>query len=337
MIIQREKRIGETRYALVQGKLGAVEYHLERQSLLGRPRAGDIFDARVSSMDKAISAAFLDLGNGPDGFLNFTLAENAPRLREGMMIRVEILRESEAEKGPVVKFLSVCEEGQPARVSGDVLEDILTSRYPNAKVVDTSIEGFDMCRERDFAMGEGGVLTIEPTRAVTAIDVDTHISGKKRDVAIAAAKTSARLARLFGLGGLVLIDFPNLRKKNERQQCWTALSNALDNDPAITKIAPMSRFGTVEFARQKSGQSLAQMQLDRHGLPTAETTALDGLNRLIAEGRVNAGAQLTLYMPQAARDWLTASKLDLTAQVSEKIGARFKIETGPLIDVASDR
>ncbi len=337
MIIQREKRIGETRYALVQGKLGAVEYHLERDSAAGRPRAGDIFDARVTSMDKAISAAFLDLGNGPNGFLNFTLAENAPRLREGLMIRVQILREAEAEKGPVVKFLSVSEADKSARVSGDTLEDILTARYPNAKVTDTHIEGFDMCREREFAMGEGGVLTIEPTRAVTAIDVDTHISGKKRDVAMAAAKTAARFVRLFGIGGLVLVDFPSLRKKNERQQCWTALSNALDNDPAVTKIAPMSRFGTVEFTRQKSGQSLTQMQLDRHGLPTAETKALDGLNRLIAEGRANAGAQLTLYMPPAARDWLASSKLDLTAQVSEKIGARFKIETGPIIDVASDR
>jgi len=337
MIIQREKRIGETRYALVQGKLGAVEYHLERDSQMGRPRSGDVFDARVTSMDKAISAAFLDLGDGPDGFLNFTLAENAPRLREGMMIRVKILREAEAEKGPVLKFLSVSGADKPARVSGDSLEDILTARYPNAKLVDTQIEEFDMCREREFAMAEGGVLVIEPTRAVTAIDVDTHISGKKRDVAIAAAKTSARLVRLFGIGGLISVDFPNLRKKNERQQCWKTLSDALGNDPAVTKIAPMSRFGTVEFTRQKSGQTLAQMQLDKFGQPTAESLALDGLNRLIREGRTNSGAQLTLYLPQAAQDWLAKTQLNLIDAVTERLGARFRIETGPIIDVASDR
>ncbi|WP_017930265.1 ribonuclease E/G [Robiginitomaculum antarcticum] len=337
MIIQRERRIGEIRYALVKGKAGAVEYHLFRDSQAGYPRAGDIFNARVTTLDKSLSAAFLDLGFGPAGFLNFTLATNAPRLREGMMIRAEILREAEAEKGPVVKFTGRSDADKTGRISGTSVEDELIARYPNAKITDTVIEGFDISREREFAISQGGTLTIEPTRAVTAIDVDTNTGGQKRDVAIAAAKSAARLVRLFNIGGLILIDFPGLRKKNERDQSWKALSTALDNDPATTKIAPMSRFGTVEFTRQKSGQSLIQMQLDRFGQLTPETLALDGLNRLIRESRVHGGAQLTLYLPQAAMDWLSKNEIDWNDAVTERIGARFRLELGPAIDIASDR
>lgn len=331
-----EERIGETRAALYKGK-SCLELFLTRRSEGLRPSAGDIFSGRVRSVDSALSAAFLDLGDDQPGFLNFSAAPGAPRFREGQMLRVRVTREAEGDKGPILSYIEVSEAETPARETGEDIISRLKGMYPDLEVTQAAVPDFLGAIEPDVALKGGGSITIERTRAITAIDVDTGAAQQKRGVAIAAAKEAARQIRLRGIGGLILIDFPNLRKKKDRDDTWQCLVDNFEGDPRAVKLAPFSRFGTVELSRAKTGRSLSEIMLNRHGLPTPETQALEGLARLVREGRASGGAQLELMLPKAGYDWLMSDKIDWKAQLNNEIGARYSVAIGDGIDVRADR
>ena len=336
MKIVISESIGETRAAVYDGKK-CVELHLARASEARRAFPGDIYSGRVRTVDTSLSAAFVDLGSGPQGFLNFSLAPGAPRFREGQMLRVSVTREAEGEKGPILSFIEMSDAEDARREKGGNLKSRLLARFEDAQMTDGEIPDFDAAIERDVALKAGGSISIEPTKAVCAIDVDTGMGGNKKSVSIAAAKEAARQVRLRGIGGLILIDFPNMRAKKDRDDVWQTLVDNFANDPNAVKIAPMSRFGTVEISRARPHRSLMEMMTDRYGQPTAETLALQGIARLVAEGKASGGAQLELTLPRAAYDWATRNKELWEPQLSEKIGARFTVSLGEKLDVKADR
>ncbi|MEE9348106.1 MAG: ribonuclease E/G [Robiginitomaculum sp.] len=338
MKIILQPRIGETRAAIFDGKK-CVELHLSRDSEARRAHPGDVYSGRIRSVDSSLSAAFVDLGepSEPQGFLNFSLAPGAPKFREGQMVRVSVAREAEERKGPILSFIEMSDAEDASRERGGSLKSRLLEKFPDAEVAEGEISGFDAAIERDVALKGGGSLSIEPTRAVCAIDVDTGLGGSKKTVSLAAAKEVARQVRLRGIGGLILIDFPNMRQKKDRDDIWRCLVDNFDNDPFMVKIAPMSRFGTVEISRTKPARSLMAMSCDRYGQATPETTALRGLAMLEAEGRASGGAQLELSLPKPAHDWLETHKQIWQDGLTDRLGARFKIAIADSLHVSRDR
>ena len=103
----------------------------------------------------------------------------------------------------------------------------------------------------------GGSLIIEPTAALTAIDVNG--AGRPLEVDLAAAREVARQLRLRRIGGTVVIDFVDLESKRDRARLHAALRQALADDPATVQLYPMSPLGLVELSRQRLGPSLAEL------------------------------------------------------------------------------
>ncbi len=336
MKIVMSERIGETRAAVYDGKK-CVELHLARVSEARRAFPGDVFSGRVTAVDTSLSAAFLDLGSGPQGFLNFSLAPGAPKFREGQMLRVSVTREAEAGKGPIMAFIEMSDATDPRREKGGNLKSRLLARFEDAEITDGDIPDFNAAIERDVPLKGGGSISVEPTKAVCAIDVDTGMGGNKKKVSLAAAKEAARQIRLRGIGGLILIDFPNMRAKKDRDDVWQTLADNFENDPNAIKVAPMSRFGTVEISRAKPHRSLPEMMTDRFGQPTAETLALQGIARLAVEGAASGGAKLELSAPRHVLDWLERNQDLWHKDLTDKIGARFSISVGEKLDVKADR
>lgn len=331
-----DKAVGETRAAVFEGKT-LVELYVRRWSEQGLPRAGDIFCGRITRIEQRMDAAFVDLGNGPDGFLKFTNAVGAPRLAEGRYIHVLITRDAEVGKGPVLKFHAAADGERAGPVKARSLEDLLIDRFPGAKVDYAAVSAVDEAVEVEIAIPGGGDIAIERTRALTAIDVDKGYALSGFDVSLGAATLIASQIRLRGLGGLFVIDFPNLRQVKQREKLYAAMQDAFAGDPNVVKIAPMSRFGTVELTRAKTVASLDETLMDDRGEPTVETTALLGLRRLEREGRESAGAQLVLTVPQAAYDWLLADSIGWRDAMTERLGARFTLAAGDAVDVSADR
>jgi ribonuclease E/ribonuclease G len=103
----------------------------------------------------------------------------------------------------------------------------------------------------------GGSLIIEPTEALTVIDVNAGSDSNILSVNIAAVSEVARQLRLRHIGGIVVIDFISMAKPRDRDRVMAALDAALADDPAQTHILPMSAFGLVEMTRERRSPGLA--------------------------------------------------------------------------------
>ncbi|MEE9272755.1 MAG: ribonuclease E/G [Robiginitomaculum sp.] len=327
-----EEAIGETRAAVLY-KNRPIEYYVRRWSERSKPRAGDVFSGRVTSIDKTLMAAFVELGAGPQGLFSFTQNNKAPRITEGQMLRVQILRESEAGKGPLLGFVELSGEKKPTKEKCKTLKEMIRGRYKDIKFINKPVDDLERATETEVSLMGGGFFYIEHTRAGTMIDVDTGGAGSKTEIGMRAAQKIAHQVRLRGIGGLVLVDFPNVRKHKDREMIWKTLNESFIGDPDNVKIAPFSRFGTVEFTRTRRGSILAHVLNDKFGRETAETIALQGLRRLDIEAQVQGGAKLKLELPKRAYEWLENGVIDWKMPLTAKFGARFSVKIGPKIDV----
>lgn len=328
--------IGETRAAVWEGKT-LVELYVRRWTDAGQPRRGDRFSGRVRRIEKSLGAAFIDLGTEPHGFLKFTTAPNAPRFTEGQRVEVEITREAEAGKGPVVAYICKAESDKVGRLSGDDLKAFIGKRFEGITFEEASVGTLTDAVETELSIPMGGTITIERTRALTAIDIDSGIATSPFEVAKAACPLIARQLRLRGIGGLVAIDFPNLRQRKQREQIVETLTNAFADDPNMVKIAPLSRFGVIEMTRSRLGPSLDETIADKFGDLTIETQALESLRQLEREGRVSPGAQLEMSVPEPVFAWLESGFIEWKAPLTDRIGARFSVKPGAKFSITADR
>ena len=108
----------------------------------------------------------------------------------------------------------------------------------------------------------GGYLVIDPTEAMTVIDVNSgKFTGKKSGAESTflqlnreAAREIARLLRLRGVGGIVIIDFVDMESDESRAAVAQALRDALRDDPVKTVIHGFTALGLMELTRKKSGE-----------------------------------------------------------------------------------
>lgn len=331
-----DQAIGETRAAVFEGSK-PVELFVHRDSNRDRPVAGDRFAGRVRHIEKSLGAAFIDLGCQPDGFLKFTNSPQAPRLAEGLRIEVDVIREAEDGKGPLVQYIQLAPDSRPGRISGQSLPAFIQARYPGIELKDAPIDQWLEAVDEHVSLPGGGAITIEKTRALWAIDIDSGTSASPFNVAKAAMPIIAAQLRLRGIGGLICIDVPNLRQRRQRDEIFSALEAACEPDPNIIKVAPMSRFGVIEMTRSRTGRSLDEILKDPSGEFSVETMALEAFRRLEREGRLNPGAKLTATVTQNVYDWMLQTDLDWRQDLTDKLGARFEFEVGVRFDVRGDR
>lgn len=105
----------------------------------------------------------------------------------------------------------------------------------------------------------GGYLVIQPTEALTVIDVNTGkaISGKKPteetffNINLEAAEEIAKQLRLRNFSGIIIIDFIDMQKDRNKELLISCLSKWIEKDPVKTVFVDMTRLNLVEITRQK--------------------------------------------------------------------------------------
>lgn len=113
--------------------------------------------------------------------------------------------------------------------------------------------------EKRVWLKSGGFLIIEPTEALTVIDVNSgkNISNSRdRDtlflhINLEAAKEIAKQIRLRNYSGIIIIDFIDMEGKEHQQQLMEEFENMLAEDSVKTKLVDMTRLGLVEVTRHK--------------------------------------------------------------------------------------
>ena len=175
----------------------------------------------------------------------------------------------------------------------------------------------------------GGSIAIEPTRALTAIDVDvgerkgSEAKRVTRQANLAALGVAARVLRLKGLGGLVVFDMAG--RGHDGAALMAAARAAFNPDNPGVSIGPISRFGTIELTVPRRTRPVTDILTDASGRISARTLAQRLVRRLEAEGRASPGGQLSGRCAPAVAE---AAK-PVLALLSARIGARFEVSADP--------
>ncbi len=119
--------------------------------------------------------------------------------------------------------------------------------------------------QRTVPLASGGEIVIEETEALTAIDVNTggH-KGARKDAKnfivncnLEAAREAARQIRLRNIGGLVVLDFIDMKNKRDRKAVLDVMRGEMAKDKAKCHILPISQLGIMQMSRQRHEESKA--------------------------------------------------------------------------------
>lgn len=117
---------------------------------------------------------------------------------------------------------------------------------------------------RQVWLKSGGYICIDETEALVAIDVNTgrHKSQKDLETTIVqtnleAADEICRQLRLRNIGGLIVIDFIDMRSRADQQKVTNRMREGVKRDKAKTRILPISQLGLMEMTRQRHSESMA--------------------------------------------------------------------------------
>lgn len=112
---------------------------------------------------------------------------------------------------------------------------------------------------KTVTMRNGSYLVIEHTEAMHVIDVNSGSKNLRGDTLeenalktnMVAAEEIARQLRLRDMGGIIVIDFIDLKKADNKKKLHQHLKEAMATDLAKHSILPMSRFGLIQITRQR--------------------------------------------------------------------------------------
>jgi ribonuclease G len=116
---------------------------------------------------------------------------------------------------------------------------------------------------RQVMLKGGGYIVIDETEALVAIDVNTgrHKGGKDQEqtiykVNMEAAEEIARQLRLRNMGGLIVLDFIDMKSRRDQQAVYQKIKEGLRRDKAKTHVLPISQLGLLEMTRQRHSESV---------------------------------------------------------------------------------
>ena len=149
---------------------------------------------------------------------------------------------------------------------------------------------------RDVRLPSGGTMSIDPTEALVAIDINSARATRGADIEETALNTNleaadeiARQLRLRDIGGLIVIDFIDMSSNQHQRLVENRVREALEADRARVQVSRISRFGLLEMSRQRLRPSL-------------DETASIVCPRCSGQGRVRDVKSLALSMMRIMRE-----------------------------------
>ncbi|MBA6224992.1 ribonuclease E [Colwellia sp. MB02u-18] len=120
--------------------------------------------------------------------------------------------------------------------------------------------------QREVRLPSGGSIVIDPTEAMTSIDINSARATKGSDIEetafntnLEAAEEIARQLRLRDLGGLVVIDFIDMTPVRHQREVENRMRDAVKQDRARIQLGRISRFGLLEMSRQRLRPSIGEI------------------------------------------------------------------------------
>jgi ribonuclease E len=189
----------------------------------------------------------------------------------------------------------------------------------------------------------GGSIVIAPTEALVAIDVNSGRATKEKGIEETAFKTNleaaqevARQLRLRDLGGLIVIDFIDMRNLKHIQEIEKALKQAVKRDKARMQVSRISQFGLLELSRQRlkptilEGNYLKCPHCEGSGLVKSTISlALQLLRRIRTEAAKDTLASVKAVLPMDVANYLLNQKRKEIAHLEEEYNLDIHLTGNP--------
>ncbi len=168
----------------------------------------------------------------------------------------------------------------------------------------------------------GGSIVINPTEALVSIDVNSGRCTSPRELEETALKTNleaaeevARQLRLRDLGGLVVIDFIDMKDKKHQKEVEQVLKHSLKRDKARVTVGHLSKFGLLELSRQRlrsSAETSAYIPCPtchgRGGVKSVGTVSLSLLRQISSQAAQNQIQEVRAQVPLEVSNFLLNKK-----------------------------
>lgn len=288
---------------------------------------------RIRALDAAAGLAFVDLGQGREGVLN--LSKETGRPVQGAAVEVEIRSESRRGKSATLRAIGPAEGSPRLLAPPPGLEERLQAFAPGAEIRrGTAARAMadlaqDEAMASDFPLPGGGRIWIEPTRALTAVDVDlggrAPAPPKKaaRAANLEALAEAARALRLKGLGGLVVVDL--VGRAHDPAALLAAARTAFAADNPGVALGGVSRFGTLELTVPRRARPVVDDLADEAGAPRPLTLGLALLRALEREAEADPGRR---FAGVAAAPVAEAARAALKP-LNDRLGGRLELRAEP--------
>lgn len=189
----------------------------------------------------------------------------------------------------------------------------------------------------------GGYLVIDRTEALTAIDVNTgrFVGGKSLGDTIVktnleAAKEIVLQLRLRNIGGIIILDFIDMDRPEDRDRVFNALTEELKKDKAKTSALRISEMGLVQMTRKRTEESLSQKLCTpcpycegKGEVKSAPTVAYDIIRELVREfSKIPSENFLIRAHPQVI-DRLCEEDAEFVQDVRDRFFKKIVLKTAP--------
>lgn len=210
-------------------------------------------------------------------------------------------------------------------------------------------ESFNKALQPKVWLKSGGYIIIEATSALVTIDVNTgHFVGENNleetilKTNLEAVQEIAHQLRLRDLGGIIIIDFIDMQKEQNRQKVLTALEEALKRDRSKTQILQMSKLGLVEMTRKRKREDLILYLCEpcpycqgRGFLKSKRTIFYEILKELEKVASCTISSKLAVKVhPDVARH-IREQEFSVLEAYEKKIGKQIEIASDPDLHLES--
>ena len=201
--------------------------------------------------------------------------------------------------------------------------------------------------DRKVPLKSGGHLVIDQTEAMTTIDVNTGAYVGHRTLEETIFRTNleatvsiARQLRLRNLGGIIIIDFIDMRDEPHRRAVLAALERALAPDRAQTHIVSLSPLGLVEMTRKRTRESLEHLLCEpcpscegRGFVRTPETVCNEIFREIVRQSRQFASRELLILAHQDVVDRLLDEESATLGELEAQVGRPIRLQVEALYGV----
>ncbi len=195
----------------------------------------------------------------------------------------------------------------------------------------------ELAFQREISLPSGGSIVIDPTEAMTTIDINSARSTKGKDIEETALKTNleaakeiARQLRLRDVGGLIVIDFIDMQNEDSQNKVENAFRKAVSSDRARIQIASISRFGLLEISRQRLKPSLNETYDIEHVLVRGPRSIGQSILRIIGEDVAKDNtAEIQVYVPADVASYLLNEKRRDILSIEDSTGVKILIIADP--------